>query len=110
MVRNVDRERGTPVAADEVILEYQRVGAVVKVSAVDPETLVEVTIQGPAAWGEAALRRTALSKLRYVLARRGLAPPHATRRTTPEGKPAAHAGESPGGPAPAGTKRSSLEA
>lgn len=56
--------------ADEVILEYQRFGAVVKVSAVDPETLTEVTIQGPALWGEEALRRTALSKLRYVLARR----------------------------------------
>jgi hypothetical protein len=75
----------------EVILEYQRVGPVVKVTAVDPETLIEVAIQGPASWGEAALRRTALSKLRYVLARNGNAgcPERAgipDRR--PDGKPA----------------------
>lgn len=98
------------MAADEIILEYQRVGAVVKVSAVDPESLVEVVIQGPAAWGEAALRRTALSKLRYVLARRGLAPPHAAGQTAPDRNRMAGQGERPRDSAPAGTKRFSGEA
>ena len=60
------------LSSREIILEYQRIGPVVKVSAIDPHTLIEVTIQGPASWGEAALRRTALAKLDYVLARKGL--------------------------------------
>lgn len=98
------------MAADEVILEYQRVGAVVKVSAIDPETLVEVTIQGPASWGEAALRRTALSKLRYVLARRGLAAPdstgHAVTARNDDGRPA----DRPPPSASAAAKRTSRDA
>ena len=54
----------------EVLLEFHQVGSVVKVTAVDPATQVEVSIQGPATAGEATLRRTAIDKLRYVLARR----------------------------------------
>ena len=54
----------------EVLLEFQRIGGVVKVTAVDPGTQVEVSIQGPASAGEATLRRTAITKLRYVLGRR----------------------------------------
>lgn len=56
--------------AREVLLEFQRFGAVVKVTAVDPATLIEVSIQGPASAGEAALRRTAIAKLNYMLARK----------------------------------------
>ena len=55
---------------EEVLLEFQQIGAVVKVSAVDPETLTEVCISGPASAGEAALGQAAIRKLRYVLARR----------------------------------------
>ena len=55
---------------DGVIIEFVRCGASVRVSALDPATLVEVTLQGPAAAGEAALRRAVLRKLDYVLARR----------------------------------------
>ena len=61
---------GTDAHRREVLLEFQQVGAAVKVTAVDPETQVEVSIQGPASAGEAALRRTAIAKLRYALARR----------------------------------------
>jgi hypothetical protein len=53
----------------EVLLEYHRVGAAVKVTAVDPETLVEVSIQAPASLPESALERAAINKLRYVLGR-----------------------------------------
>jgi hypothetical protein len=56
---------------DGVILEFVRLGALVRVSAMDPASLTEVVLQGPAAAGEAALRRAALRKLAYVLARRG---------------------------------------
>ncbi|MDF2781491.1 MAG: hypothetical protein K0S96_1295 [Geminicoccaceae bacterium] len=55
---------------NEVILEFVRLGALVRVSAMDPASLTEVVLQGPAAAGEAALRRAVLQKLAYVLARR----------------------------------------
>jgi hypothetical protein len=46
----------------EVIIGFVRLGGLVRVSALDPETLVEVKLQGPAA-GEAALRQAVLRKL-----------------------------------------------
>jgi hypothetical protein len=55
---------------DAVILEFTRIGATIRVAALDPATLTEVVIQGPAAAGEAALRAAALRKLAYVLERR----------------------------------------
>lgn len=54
----------------EVLIEFYRVGAYVKVSAVDPVTLTEVSIVGAPEAGEAALTRTAVRKLHYVMARR----------------------------------------
>jgi Domain of unknown function (DUF6898) len=59
----------------EVIFEFHRVGNSVKVTAVDPETQIEVSIVGPARAGEAELRRVALDKLAYVLRKRGSAAP-----------------------------------
>ena len=56
---------------DEVLLEFTRIGNVVKVCAVDPRTRTEVVIQGPISAGEEALRRTAINKLRYVIRRGG---------------------------------------
>ena len=47
----------------------RRVGAYVKVSAVDTETNTEVSIVGAPSAGRRALEAAALSKLRYVLAR-----------------------------------------
>lgn len=54
----------------EVLLEFQRIGNAVKVVAVDPESLVEVTIMGPSGAGEEALTRVAVRKLEYVLKKR----------------------------------------
>jgi len=54
----------------EVLLEFQAIGNTVKVTATDPLTLVEVSIVGSAHAGEEALRRTAIRKLEYVLAKR----------------------------------------
>ncbi len=62
--------RGRGVPDDAAILEFSRIGATVRVAALDPATLTEVVIQGPAAAGEAALRGAALRKLAYVLERR----------------------------------------
>ena len=57
----------------DVIVELFAVGAYVKVSAMDPATLTEVSIVGDPNAGEAALKRAALRKLEYVLSRRGRA-------------------------------------
>ena len=61
-------------APREVILEFHQVGSYVKVSAVDPVTLTEVSIVGNPAAGEAALRRAAIRKLEYVMQRDGIGP------------------------------------
>ena len=51
----------------EVLLEFHKVGNAVKVTAVDPDTLTEVSIVGSPSAGEETLRRTAINKLNYVL-------------------------------------------
>ena len=66
-----------PMADREVILEFHVVGNAVKVTAIDPETLVEVSIMGPRSAGEEALKRAALRKLDYMLAKRA-GPPKGT--------------------------------
>ena len=62
--------RGSGEDEGDVLLEFLRLGATVKVTAIDPKSLVEVSIVGPSSAGEAALRRVAIDKLRYVLGRR----------------------------------------
>ena len=66
------RSGATGAEADDgsAILEFTRVGAAVRVAAMDPATLTEGVIQGPAAAGEAALTEAALRKLAYMLGRR----------------------------------------
>ena len=54
----------------EVLLEFQRIGNAVKVTAMDPETLIEVSIVGPTGAGEEQLTRAAIQKLRYVMQKR----------------------------------------
>ena len=53
----------------EVLFELRRVGAYVKVSAIDAETGTEVCIVGDPKVGEAHLKRTARRKLEYVMAK-----------------------------------------
>jgi hypothetical protein len=53
----------------DIIFEFYQVGAYVKVSAVDPVSLTEISIVGDPAVGEETLKRTAARKLEYVLAR-----------------------------------------
>lgn len=63
-------EQGAFLDENRVLLEFQRVGNVVKVTAVDPASLVEASIVGDPAAGEQALATAAIRKLRYVLGRR----------------------------------------
>jgi hypothetical protein len=58
-------------AGRETIFEFIRIGATVKVTAVDPATGTEAIIVGDPAAGEEALKRLARQKLDYVLAKGG---------------------------------------
>lgn len=54
----------------EVLIEFQQVGNAVKVTAIDTDTLVEVSIMGPASSGEEILKRNVINKLKYVLSKK----------------------------------------
>jgi hypothetical protein len=53
----------------EVYFEFTRIGATVKVAAIDGHTGIEVTVVGPAAAVPSDLERLALAKLKARLAR-----------------------------------------
>lgn len=59
-----------PPALGEVLIEFHVVGHLVKVSAIDPKTLTEVSIMGPAGESREILKATAIRKLQYVLAKK----------------------------------------
>jgi hypothetical protein len=63
-------QQESPFDETRVLIEFHHVGNAVKVTAVDPKSLIEATIVGDPAAGEAALTRAVVNKLRYVLARR----------------------------------------
>lgn len=68
MVR--DDEWGRVVmGSDDILLEFQRFGHVVKVTAVDARTGTEVCLQAPAGLSQIELERAAAAKLVYVLNR-----------------------------------------
>jgi hypothetical protein len=54
----------------EAIIEFQTIGSTVKVSALDPATLVEVSIMAPVQASQREMTSAVINKLRYVLARR----------------------------------------
>lgn len=57
------------VRLNRVYFEMREVGKYVRVSAIDPITNTEVHVAGDAAAGEEALKRIAVRKLRYVIAK-----------------------------------------
>ena len=61
----------TAPALGEVLFEFRRVGAAVRVSAIHAETGTEVVLVGAASAGQHALKMAALRKLAYVLGRAG---------------------------------------
>jgi Domain of unknown function (DUF6898) len=50
----------------EILFEFVAQGAVVKVTAIDPDSGLEVSIVGPASAPRTTLQAAALQKLRYV--------------------------------------------
>lgn len=51
----------------EYLIEFNRIGAYVKVSAIDPITNTEVSVVGDARASDIELKRVAVRKLEYVL-------------------------------------------
>ncbi|MBI1272861.1 MAG: hypothetical protein GC131_02100 [Alphaproteobacteria bacterium] len=51
----------------EILIEFKKVGRIMKVSAIDPATGTEVCIQGPASASKKLLQETAIKKLIYVM-------------------------------------------
>ena len=61
---------GKDVHLQEVLFEFRPVGRFVRVAAIDPITGIEVTMVGDATYGEEMLKRIAVRKLKYVIAKR----------------------------------------
>ena len=55
---------------DNYIIEFTLVGGSVKVTAVDPKTMTEVSIVGSPQYSQEFLTRQAVKKLEYVLSKR----------------------------------------
>jgi hypothetical protein len=55
----------------EVIIEFFPIGTFMKVTAMDVQTLTEVSIQGPVNAGQEMLKRNAIKRLEYVLRKNG---------------------------------------
>lgn len=55
---------------DNYIIEFTQIGGSVKVTAVDPKTMTEVSIVGSAQHSQDFLTRQAVKKLEFMLAKR----------------------------------------
>ncbi len=60
----------TSINDSRIIIEFIQVGAYVKVTAVDPVSLVEVSIVGDPSASRNILEQNAIKKLRFVLSKR----------------------------------------
>lgn len=56
----------------EIIIEMIPVGSIMRVSAMDVETLTEVVIQGPVRASEHVLKTNVLKRLSFVLKNKGV--------------------------------------
>ncbi|MFN8719799.1 MAG: DUF6898 family protein [Rhodospirillales bacterium] len=79
MISPADRSAGSTAGVvamrgREILFEFQRVGNVVKVTAIDAETGIEASIHGPVTAGEALLRINATRRLEFVMRRKGMIP------------------------------------
>jgi uncharacterized protein DUF6898 len=56
---------------DNYIIEFTQIGGNVKVTAIDPKTMTEVSIVGGAQYSQEFLTRQVVKKLEYVLSKNG---------------------------------------
>ncbi len=61
-----------PLQGREIIIELYPIGNLMKISAMDIETLTEISVQGPKNTPQEILKRNALKRLEYVLKKKGL--------------------------------------
>lgn len=59
-----------PATGREVLVEFQQIGNAVKVTAMDTDSMVEVSIMGPVSAGEEVLKRNVINKLNYILSKK----------------------------------------
>jgi hypothetical protein len=75
LAHEAEAEYHSPMSrGDSYIIEFTPIGASVKVTAIDPETLTEVSILGGAGYSQEFLTRQVVKKLEYVLAKQAGAP------------------------------------
>ena len=55
---------------DNYIMEFTQIGTSIKVTAIDPHTMTEVSIVGGTQYSKEFLSRQAIKKLEYVLAKK----------------------------------------
>jgi hypothetical protein len=66
-----EAEHHSPMSeADNYIIEFTKIGASVKVTAVDPKTMTEVSIVGGAQYSQEFLTRQVVKKREYMLSKR----------------------------------------
>ena len=61
-----------PLKGREIYIEMNRIGQIVRVTAMDTASLTEAVTQGPASAGEKALKDAAIKKLEFVMRKKGL--------------------------------------
>ena len=57
------------MADDSAIFEIRQIGSAIKITAIDPQTMIEVSLQAPATTPKIALQRLAMAKLARALER-----------------------------------------
>jgi Domain of unknown function (DUF6898) len=62
--------RYQPAQSDEIIVEFTAMGNIMRVSAMDTESLTEVVVQGPINAQRSTLADLARQKLAFVMARK----------------------------------------
>jgi len=67
--------RPQDVHLPEVLFEFRQIGKIVRVTAIDPQSGIEVVMVGAPKYGQEALKRLATRKLKYVIAKKWSRPP-----------------------------------
>lgn len=56
----------------DIIFEFTTIGPYTKVTAIDTDSMIEVSINGPASAGEVVLKNQALRRLEYVMKKKAV--------------------------------------
>jgi hypothetical protein len=55
------------MASKEILMEIQRIGTILRVSAIEADSGIEVVFQAPASTNRTTLKKLAMDKLHYVM-------------------------------------------